>query len=35
MSLFTIVQLQDGPAILQHVWWHPLAAQAPSMLWAR
>ena len=35
MSLFTLLQLQDGPLIRQHVWWRPLAAKAPSMLWAR
>jgi hypothetical protein len=35
MSLFTLVQLQNGPLILQHVWWRPLATQAPSMQWAR
>jgi hypothetical protein len=34
-SLFTLLQLQDGAVILEHVWWRPLAAQAPSMLWAR
>jgi hypothetical protein len=34
-SLFTLLQLQDRAVILQHVWWRPLAAQAPSMLWAR
>jgi hypothetical protein len=35
MSLFTLLQQQDGPLILEHVWWRPLAAKAPSMLWAR
>jgi hypothetical protein len=34
-SLFTLLQLQDRAVILEHVWWRPLAAQAPSMLWAR
>jgi hypothetical protein len=35
VSLFTLLQLQDGPVILEHVWWRPLAPKAPSMLWAR
>jgi hypothetical protein len=35
VSLFTLVQLPDRPVILEHVWWRPLAARAPSMLWAR
>jgi hypothetical protein len=35
VSLFTLLQRQDRPVILEHVWWRPLAAQAPSMLWAR
>ena len=34
-SLFTLLQLEDRAVILEHVWWRPLAAQAPSMLWAR
>jgi hypothetical protein len=34
-SLFTLLQLPDRAVILEHVWWRPLAAQAPSMLWAR
>jgi hypothetical protein len=35
MSLYTLLQLPDRPVILEHVWWRPLAAHAPSMLWAR
>jgi hypothetical protein len=35
MSLFTLLQLPDRVVILEHVWWRPLAAQGPSMLWAR
>lgn len=35
MSLFTLLQLPDRAVILEHVWWRPLPAQAPSMLWAR
>jgi hypothetical protein len=35
VSLFTLVQLQDRPVILEHLWWRPLASQAPSMLWAQ
>jgi hypothetical protein len=34
-SLFTLLQLRDRTVILEHVWWRPVAAQAPSMLWAR
>ncbi len=34
-SLFTLLQVRDRTVILEHVWWRPLAAQAPSMLWAR
>ena len=35
VSLFSLVQLQDRPVILEHLWWRPLAAQGPSMLWAQ
>ncbi len=35
VSLFTVLQLRDRPVILEHVWWRPLAAQAPSMLWSQ
>jgi hypothetical protein len=35
VSLYTLLQLQDRPVILEHVWWRPLAAQAPSVLWAQ
>ena len=35
VSLFTLLQLQDRPVILEHVWWRPLVPKAPSMLWAR
>jgi hypothetical protein len=35
VSLYTVIQLRDRPVITEHVWWRPLAATAPSMLWAR
>lgn len=35
VSLFTLVQLADRPVILEHLWWRPLGAQGPSMLWTR
>jgi hypothetical protein len=35
VSLFTLQQLQDRPVILEHVWWRPLSAHAPSLLRAR
>jgi hypothetical protein len=35
VSLFTLLQLQDRPVVLDHVWWRPPSPQAPSMLWAQ
>ncbi|HYY10033.1 MAG TPA: hypothetical protein VE781_03800 [Kineosporiaceae bacterium] len=35
VSLFTLIRVEDRPVIVSHVWWRPLAAKTPSMLWAR
>jgi hypothetical protein len=34
ISLFTLVPVNGALKVAQHVWWRPLAATAPSMLWA-
>lgn len=35
VSLYTLLDRQDSPVVIEHFWLRPLATQVPSMLWAR